>query len=315
MRKDFALTPDQKMDARTAVRILEGSGITLTQAAEQAVRGRRALLRWTFDKACDEFNLEKARSGIRSRTVDFYQQKLSRLQTQLGERIMDEITKRDLDAVIKSLGKTRGTRASLVRAARALWNWCVKHDPQVAVEDVTSGMDGVGPSAKGDAQILTPAEVERIMQAAGPYTSALALMLFAGVRPEEVAGQGKQPLCWRHVRVSEKLIRVPAEIAKTGKPRLLEDLPPKVWRYLKAGKDEERISPALTRQAIKYAKRALGRKWPHDATRHTFATYALALTAEPGRVSMWLGHEGKPSLLHQRYRGLATKAEAEAYWR
>jgi integrase len=314
MRRDFALTPDQKMDAREALKILEGSGVTLAQAAGQAIRGRRALLRWTFEKTCDEFVLEKSHSGLRQRSVDFYDQKLGRLKRLLGDRILDEIKRGELDQVIKSIGKSRGMRASLVRPARALWNWAISHSPQIAVEDITKGMDGVGPSAKGDAEFLTPSEVDRIMAEAGPYTAALALMFYAGVRPEEVAGYSKDPLLWRHVRISEKLIRIPSEIAKTRKPRLIEGLPLKVWRYLQPGEDGERIAPGRSRQAIERAKQALGRQWPHDATRHCFATYALALTSEPGKVSMWLGHEGNPSLLHQRYRGLATKAQAEGYW-
>lgn len=314
MRKDFALSSEQKMDARAAVQILEGTGITLTQAAELAVRGRRALLRWTFEKACDEFNLDRARSGIRARSVEFYDQKLGRLKKLLGDRIVDEISKRELDQAIKTLGATRGMRASLVRAARALWSWCVAHDPQIAVEVITLGMDGIGPSAKGDAAFLTPDEVQKIMEGAGRYEAALALMFFAGIRPEEMAGRNKPPLLWKHVRVAEKLIRVPTEIAKTGKPRLIEGLPDRVWRHLRPGDDEEPVSPGRTRQAIELAQSMIKRDWPHDATRHTFATYALAYTADPGRVSMWLGHEGKPALLHQRYRGLTTKAQAELYW-
>lgn len=48
--------------------------------------------------------------------------------------------------------------------------------------------------------------------------------------------------------------------------------------------------------------------------RHTFATYATAYTEDAAKVSLWLGHEGKPQMLHRHYRGLTTKAQAEAFF-
>ena len=56
------------------------------------------------------------------------------------------------------------------------------------------------------------------------------------------------------------------------------------------------------------------RPWPHDVTRHSFASYAVALTADPGKVALWLGHQGNPTMLHRHYRGLARKADAEKYF-
>lgn len=319
MRKDYALTSIQRADARKAIAILEGTGITLEAAAEIAARGRRARLRLTFETACDEFVLLKSKEGLRTRSVETYEQKLGQLKRDLGERVMDEIKRADLDKAVRAIGKTKGTRASLVRCARALWNWAMVHDPQIVVEDVTQGMDSLSARNAGDAKFLTVDETKKIMEAAacergGRYLPALALMLFAGIRPEEIAGRGKTPLRWEHINCAEKFIRVPADVAKTGKPRIIEGLPDKVWEYLKPGENKDPVSPYRTRQAIRLATEAIGREWPHDATRHTFATYALAFTADPGKVSLWLGHEGKPTLLHQTYRGLATKAQAEGYW-
>jgi hypothetical protein len=40
----------------------------------------------------------------------------------------------------------------------------------------------------------------------------------------------------------------------------------------------------------------------------------MAYTANAPQVSVWLGHEGNPTMLHRHYRGLATKAQAEAFF-
>ena len=39
----------------------------------------------------------------------------------------------------------------------------------------------------------------------------------------------------------------------------------------------------------------------------------VALTSDPGKVSLWLGHQS-PTMLHRHYRGLTTKAEAVKFF-
>jgi integrase len=156
------------------------------------------------------------------------------------------------------------------------------------------------------------------MAGAGKYRSALAVMLFAGVRPDEVASQHKPALLWRHVNAAERMIRIPAEIAKTGRPRIMEGLPDAVWAWLKPAGEDQPVCPARSLQAVRLAQSLGGygkkRRWPHDALRHTFATYHVAAFANPGQTAMLMGHEGNPTMLHRHYRGLATKAEAERFW-
>ena len=57
----------------------------------------------------------------------------------------------------------------------------------------------------------------------------------------------KEPLRYRHVNPVEKLIRVPAEVAKTGKARLIQGLPTTVWAWLGP---PARSSPDRGAQAI-----------------------------------------------------------------
>jgi integrase len=208
------------------------------------------------------------------------------------------------------------------RAVGAMWRWAMGEDPPMASNDIAAGMP-VTPKRPAEIKFLPVNEVSRILAGVGPHRPAAALMLFAGVRPHEVAGADKPRLLWSHVNVAERTIRIPGEIAKTGVPRIVEGLPGALWRWIgPPGRPQDPISRTLAPVVIEKAAAAAGygercqrvRKWPHDALRHSFATYAMALTADPGRVSVWLGHEGKPALLYRNYRGLATKAEAEAFW-
>jgi integrase len=323
----WALSPAQKSDARNALRLLEGTELSLTEAARRAVAGRLAVNRVTFAHAADRFLLELVRRKSRGATVRWYENKLAPMLLALGDQMMDAIGRADLLAVGQGQSVTDSTRASYYRAVRAVWRWAKGQEPPMVGADVTEGLPT---TPRRDHQketgILTVADTKAILAGAGRHRGALALMLFAGLRPQEVWGIDKPALLWRHIDPAEQMIRVPAEVAKTRKPRILEGLPPTVWDWLTPGAPDASVSQissqALIRAAQiaggfarkKHHQRELLRPWPHDATRHTFATYALALTGDPGKVSLWLGHEGNPRMLYTHYRGLATKAEAEKFF-
>lgn len=326
-RRRFSLTPAQKVDAREALRLLDGSGLTLTAVARRAIEGRLAMQRVDLTTAADRFMLKVVRSLARGATVRWYENKLSPFLEELGARMMDDLTKADLLAVVEKLDVTEATKASYYRAIRAVWRWALAHEPPLAGADITAGLRSTGrrDGAKPPG-ILPVADVAKILAGAGEFRSALALMFFAGLRPQELWGMDKPPLLWKHILMDERIIRVTGEIAKTRRPRLLEGLPETVWHWLAPRGPEDQVTNSASQWVIRVAQKAAGysrsvkgqhcvvRPWPHDATRHSFATYALALTSDPGKVALWLGHEGNPRMLYTHYRGLATKAEAEKYF-
>lgn len=309
------------MDARRALELLEGTDLTLEDAARRAVQGRRALKRISLAEARDEFVRSRLLDGKRARTVEWYEDKLSLAMEKFGDRLFDAVDRPEFFRWIKELECSEGTRAAIVRATRALWRWGMAQEPQLVAIDITAGLKSTGPNNAGDAEFLTVDEVTCALAAAGPYRSAMALLFFGGVRPEELAGRSKPPLLWgKHVRPEEKLIRIPAEIAKGGKPRLIESLPDTVWHWLEPKDDGTPVSPGRTRQVIERATAAIREmrkdpawEWPNDATRHTFATYLFALELDAGKIAAWLGHEGKPQTFHRHYKGLARAAEGKRF--
>ena len=322
-----ALTPPEKTDAREALRLIAGTGLTLTDCARRALFDRSAIHRVSLNTAADRFTLQLVKTKVRGSTIRWYDNKLSPMLAALGERMMDDITRADILAVGSALDVSESTRASYYRAIRAVWRWARNSDPPLAGADVTNGLPTTPPRADAaEIGILSIDDTAAILAGAGQHRSALALMLFAGLRPQELWGIDKPPLCWKHILCDERLIRVPAEIAKTRRPRIIEGLPDALWAWLEPGPVEANVTNSSSQWVIRVAQLAAGfsekqkgvhrvlRPWPHDATRHSFATYALALTGDPGRVALWLGHEGNPRMLYTHYRGLATKAEAEKYF-
>jgi integrase len=318
LRSNYLLTPAQKADAREALKLLEGTDITLTEAARRAVKGQRALRRVTFMAAVDEFVLVKIRSGARHATVEWYEERLRPMADVMGEQIFDTINRAELKDTLESLFPTAPARAASARACRALWRWGMHTELAIAGADITMGLDFKGKRPAPAVPVPRPHKVLSIAQSQAiidglpeRFFSALGCALGGGIRPEELAGPHKEALRWEHISTTDKIIRVPGEISKTGKPRVLENLPPLIWRFLQPRGLTDAVCPGTADAMLQWVKKLGGFKarrhegppWPHDALRHTFATYALALTQDPGQVAMWLGHEGKPELLMTTYRG------------
>ena len=53
--------------------------------------------------------------------------------------------------------------------------------------------------------------------------------------------------------------------------------------------------------------------WPQDGMRHTFATYHYAMHRNEAALQVLMGHTSA-KMIHQHYRGLAPKKEAERFW-
>jgi integrase len=314
-RTNWQLTPDERNDARQAFKLLSGTGISLADAARRAIEGRRAVAATTVGAAADRF-LRTRLQDCRRATYTWYEARLGFLVAAFGERTLDDVTRADLRRWIDGLETGATAKAANVRAARSLWRWAMRQEPQLAAVDPTLGLaSSVRPRDGAEPAVLQAAEGAKVLAAAGPHRSALALMMFAGIRPHELAGTNKPRLLWRHVNTADRIVIVPGEVSKTGRRRPIEGLPETVWRWLAPGAADQPVATVSARQIINTARRALGwATWPHDCLRHTFASHALALTSDPGAVSLWLGHEGRPTLLHRHYRGLSTKAVAEAWF-
>jgi integrase len=139
---------------------------------------------------------------------------------------------------------------------------------------------------------------------------AIAIGLFAGVRDAEI-----KRLDWRNVNLETGYLEVSASIAKKGSRRLVE-IRPALQEWLKLHpKLSGPVWPAGERGRIltEAARVAAELKvWPHNALRHSFASYALAKWQNANALALEMGNSVPIILEH--YRELVLPTEAEAFW-
>ncbi len=190
--------------------------------------------------------------------------------------------------------------------------WC-SHNPVAAVYAPRIEEKEIEPLAVTDCQRLV--EVAKT-----PYfldcLPALGLMLFAGVRPGEVAR-----LRWSDIHCDEGALTIAARHSKTGGARRVELSPPlrDMLRRLRPTTDMRLCPPhwgkrwRMLRQEAELATHT--RRWVPDVLRHTFASYHALTHRDLPALQLQLGHRDARLLL-TRYLNLRPlrRAELAPFW-
>jgi integrase len=186
--------------------------------------------------------------------------------------------------------------------------------------------------------ILRPGDAARFFAALESAAPALvpfwAVRFFAGIREQECLRMD-----WSMIDLAAKEIHLPDSVTKTSRSRTVKIEPAlaaflaphkqadgpivtrsdmsrryhlaKALRVLQA-KDAEAAQEAM--QAGEEAPRPFPVPMPANAARHSFATFHLLAFRHAGETALQLGHGESPELLHRHYKGIATEAEAKAFW-
>lgn len=137
---------------------------------------------------------------------------------------------------------------------------------------------------------------------------AVALMMFAGVRPAEV-----QRLDWKEVAFDHETVRIPPTKAKTRSARYIP-METALIDWLKPHKAEKGdIAPDRWNDRWRTVRRVAGISDKQDVLRHTFASYHLAAHADVKSLREAMGHE-TPEMLFTHYRALVRKQDAVKFW-
>ncbi len=167
--------------------------------------------------------------------------------------------------------------------------------------------------------ILTPQEIRDLQQTAAHYrngscAAAVGMMLYAGIRPHEVAR-----LTWAQVDLRERAIYILPQHSKTGGARRVTIHRP-LLQILRTHRraDGEKICPPNWLRHWRKLRRAAGwnapaHPWPQDALRHTFASYHLSHFRSYAELQVEIGHRDA-TLLRTRYLCMNGVHASAQFW-
>ena len=332
------MTPDITEEEYAAIIILRSTGISAIEAAliakEALKKGRGRVQRArkcltlgeaelqkqektvTFRKAVEE--ALKKRQERRPRTlIDFryFTNRFMRICTGLSERRMRSIRTEEcaawLELAFPSPHQRRKARAIMSGVFNtAIRNgWCDRN-PVARVEPVRI--------TEKQMSILTPQEIQDLQNTAKKYRNgiceaAVGLMLFAGIRPHEVAR-----LTWAQIDFQKRAVYILPRHSKTGGARQVTIHKP-LQRILRARRreDAETICPPNWIHHWQELRRTAGwgkkKPWPQDVLRHTFASYHLSYFRNFAELQLEIGHRDA-TLLRTRYIDQRGVHSADRFW-
>jgi len=225
---------------------------------------------------------------------------------------------------MKASGRSKRNYLAVVAA---LFRFCIKRKylPKEAIEEIQAVEQQR--EDNGEIEIFTPGEMREILTVArSEMVPWLAIGAFAGLRTAEI-----RRLDWSEVNLMERHIEIKASKSKTAARRLApitDNLAEWLASYAKPsgkimcfdcwGYQLTKLTAAVNEQRTE-AARAAGQDpssahkfvWKHNALRHSFCSYRLAVIKNAAQVALEAGNS--PKMIFSNYRQLVTETEA-AKW-
>ncbi len=303
----------ERADARAALDILGPHRLTLTEAARFFV-DHAGVLRseLTVEKLIADFLESKRGDGKSKRYLQDLDSRLRAFAAapEFAGKSVAGITGEPVDAWLRGLGQSPVSRNNFRRVLNVLFAFAVRRGAALKnpVSDVPVATVKVEKPA-----ILTAAESAALLRHAPPgLRPALALALFAGLRPEAEIFR----LDWSAVNLGDRTIDV-SDSKNTTSHRFV-DIPDNLRAILTPlAKSSGKVAPehwSYYQMLLAARKAAKLGDFPADVLRHTYASMHYALHKSAERTAEQLGHGSSTRMLHRHYRNRVKEAEARTFW-
>jgi len=307
-RSGLEFTSAQRADARNALDTLaDFPEATLTAAAKHyAEYLRRSEHTLPVVSLVEQFIHAKESDGRSKRYLEDLRYRLGKFARDFSDTPAATISTSDIDDWLHGLDLSAQSRMNQRRVLHTLFEFACARNVARENPVAKAGKPKITTKEPG---ILKPAQLKRLLEVADPkIRPMIAISAFAGLRPAEV-----QRLDWESVDLKHEVIAVTASSSKTASRRLVT-ISPNLARWLMRSRGRSGpVAPAGARRLFEKARRdARIRTWPHDALRHSWVSYRLALTGDAAKVASEAGHQ--ESVLHRHYKQLVTSAEAERWF-
>jgi len=248
-------------------------------------------------------------SGCSKRHIETIEGRVNRFNADYGDWLAYDVSSEIIDDFLISLNLAPRTQINYRLAINGFFNHAIKMKatPTNPVKDAIKTK--VLPSETG---ILNPKQVYSLLLVADDRTlPALAISFFAGLRRSEI-----ERLDWSEIDLEEGHIEVKARKSKSAQRRLVpisDNLKSWLAPYEQL-EGKVTLSPQIFRKGFEKARKAAGiTDYPHNAGRHSYASYHLAMHDDAGKLATSLGHPN-PTMLYKHYRAIVKPKNAVIYW-
>jgi integrase len=342
-----ALTAGQAADALTALELLRGlyrdtgqtvslkravadfveaarglKGHTLAEAVEGYMANVVSVKRKSLAEAVEEFiqtdePRTKASNGQRAQLSSEYTRiralRLRRFVKALPGHAVCDLSKQHLDAFIQAMADASPKARNHHRAGiKQFIQWSVRNDylsPSNRL--LEADLMRMEHANNGDIGIYTPKEFRAMLETAeGPLKPLIAIAGLCGLRTAELLRLDWEDV-WRvegHIEISQTKSKTRSRRLITICPALAEWLRPyrscsgRLWNL------SENCFHAHCAEICKTA----GVKRKDNGLRHSFCSFHFVLHGNENLTAAQAGNS--PAMVHQHYKGLATKTEAEKWF-
>ena len=305
----FTMPTDLRLEATRCTEKLSPHSVTLTECVDYYLKHVIAYhTAPTVAEIVEKMIAEAKGAGRRKKTTVDLHYRLGAFCKTFGTYKLNEITLPELKAWLDNPTLSARSRIHNATKISQLFNFAirngwtesnlVKRITRPSVEDVAPGILTVEQAAR----LLEHADKHQLL----PY---VAIGLFAGLRSAEL-----HRLDWSAVKLNERCIIVGAEIAKRRSRRVVEINDTLAAWLAVCAQPKDRVVPVynLNRSMNKFAKAAGFTEWPHNALRHSFASYHLAQHGDATKTAFQMGNDAV--VVHNHYQGLVSNGDVKRFW-
>ena len=306
----FGISESVRVDASKASALLAPHGVSLVEAAryyiDHVLAYRNAP---SLSQIVNNLIDEATRNERRQRTVEDLRYRLDTFAADFPDRKLSDLTVEDLKDWLDEDGWSPRTRINFVTKISQLYNYAIKHG-WVEV-NLAARIDRPTVEDK-EPEILTIEQARTLLEKSTKFglLPYVALGLFAGLRSAELLRLNAEA-----VKLDERVIVIGQAVAKKRSRRVVEMSEGlHAWLQVCPPMVGSVVAVAAFRDNFEELKQAAElENWPHNALRHSFGSYHLAHHGDATKTANQMGHQST-DVVHNHYKALVTKAEAEKFW-
>lgn len=305
----FALPMPKRVEAADCYKLLAPyPDATLRQAVEYYVTRKAQFVAAPVVADGVEQIVSELTGKRGPRTVKNLREYWRKFAADFGKRGFTDVEADEVTTWLDRIASHPTTRHNYRRAVVRLFNiatgkkWCVENPAAESRKD-----DSLPP----EPEVFTVHQLAALLAHADDFglLPYLVLGTFCGIRVSELTR-----LDWSKVNLAERTVTVEARTTKTKTRRVVTLNDTAVaWLQPCIKRSGLVVDSVNLRERLLELRKAAGiKRWPTNAMRHSFGSYALSEWQDVARVSYQMGNS--PQICKRHYEQIVTKSAAASFW-